>query len=126
MHASFVVYCGCALQVLAAVEDSYGEVDEAKKETDALEWDMRNEQRRLAAESQNPTPVKSAAQQSARAQQSLAAASRLLQDKPAADAAPSRLLRDKPAADAQQRSGWQAGRKTPAVTDVIELDSDSS
>lgn len=103
---------GCTLQVLAAVEDSYGEVDEAKKETDAQEWDERNEQRRLAAENQNPTPVKGAAQQPARAQQSHATLSRLLQDKPAADA--------------QQRGQRQNGRKTPALTEVIELDSDSS
>ena len=105
-------WCDCTLQVLAAVEDSYGEVDEAKKETDALEWDMRNEQRRLAAESQNPTPVKGAAQQPARAQQSLTTVSR--------------LLHDKPAADAQQRGQRQSAHKTPLVADVIDLESDSS
>ena len=91
------------------MEDSYGEVSEAKKEADALEWDMRNEQRKLAAESQNPTPVKAAAQQPERV---LATVSRLLQDKPAADV--------------QQCSRLQNARKMPALTDVIELDSDSS
>ena len=104
--------CGRTLQVLAAVEDSYGEVDEARKEVDALEWDMRNEQRRLAAESQNPTPVKGAAQQPAAAQRSLATVPCLLQEQPATDA--------------QQQSQRRVSRKAPAVTDVIELDSDSS
>lgn len=97
-----------ALQVLAAVEESYGEVDETKKETDKLEWDMRNEQRRLAAESQNPTPAKGAAQQPAAAQQSLSTVSRRLDDKPAADA--------------QQRSRRQTHRKPAASPDIITLD----
>ena len=104
-------WCDGTLQVLAAVEDSYGEVDETKKEADALEWDMRNEQRRLAAECQNPTPVKGVAQQPAAAQRSLATVPQ---------------VQDKPAADVQQQSRRRTGRKTPALTDVIELDSDSS
>lgn len=98
----------CAsLQVLSAVEDTYGQVDEAKQAADKLEWDMRNEQRRLAAESQSATPAKGASKQPAPGQQSLAATSRLLQQ-------------HTPAAGAQQQSDRQT--RYESSPDIIELD----
>lgn len=89
------------------MEDTYGQVDEAKQETDKLEWDMRNEQRRLATESHNVTPAKGAAKQPAMGQQSLATTSRLLQQ-------------HSPAAGAQQQSQRQT--RYESSPDVIELD----
>lgn len=99
---------GWTLQVLSTVEETYGQVDETKQASDKLEWDMRNEQRRLAAESQSTTPAKGAAQQPAAARLSLAAASRLLQDMPAAQA--------------QQRSQRQTRHRSAPSPDIIELD----
>ena len=100
-------YICLSLQVLSAVEDTYGQVDEAKQATDKLEWDMRNEQRKLAAESQIATPAKIAAQRPVVGQQSLATASRL-------------LLQPSPAAGAQQQSQRQTHYESSP--DVIELD----
>ena len=65
------------LQVLGTVEERFGVVDEDLQAADTREWELRNEQRRLAAASQSNTPAKGAAQQP------LTAGSRLLQQSPA-------------------------------------------
>ena len=118
VHASYAEQVFLpASQVLSAVEEEYDVVDEARQEQDKLEWEMRNEQRKLAVESQSATPAKGAAHQAAATEQaatagrSLAAASRLLQESPVA----------------VQQQGRNRPQRRPVVYDspppeVIELD----